>query len=426
LACAILSAPAFGQSDFRRPGGDSAFELSISQEFGDSLEPAIVVNVSIPYRRLIFFSRGQRYESRYRVYLELKDARGKRIRGEVWEESISTGRFGETTSSALAASSRKVFTVSPGSYRAVVTVEVIDTSRRFVEEQAVRVVQSGRGKLGISAPVFRTHPEDSLSERPRDGEISVAACPSFADETARINPGAVYGGFDGWARVVYNLEVPSKVDVVPLVLTVRVRDERGIIVRYARRGFERGEGARAPLCLDLNIDRIAIGAYEIDVVVGTLDGSQRSQSRGRFIVLFNRGLLDEHIGDCVELLSLIADEADARLIAEAPPEKRIEAWADFWRKRDPTRSTESNEAFGEFLQRLKHVLATFSQHQPGWRTDMGRTYLENGSPDSVEERQDPNLGRRYVLWYYNSKGIVYIFEDAIGSGEYRLVATRMI
>jgi len=426
MAFSTLSAPASGQVDFDRPDRETAFELSISQEFGDSLRPAIIVNASIPYRRLVFFMRGQRYESRYRVYLELKDSHGKRVRGEVWEESVSTGDFKETTSAAFAASSRRAFSVAPGAYRAVVTIEVIDTSRRFTEEQAVRVVEGGKGRLEISAPVFRTHPGDSLSEKPREGEISVSICPPSAGETTRINPGGIYGDFNGWARIVYNLVTPSTREQKPLALTARVRNTRGIIVLYARKVFDRIESGRAALCLDINIDNLGIGSYGIDVVAGTLDGEQRSESQGRFTVLFNRGLLGEHIGDLVELLSIVADEKDARLIADAPPAERVNAWARFWRKRDPTRSTESNEAFGEFLQRLKYVLASFSKHQPGWRTDMGKTYLKNGSPDKVEDRQESRLGRSYVLWYYNSKGIVYIFEDAIGTGEYRLVTTEMI
>jgi GWxTD domain-containing protein len=425
-ACGALAAPAVGQGDFNRPVRESAFELSISQEFGDSLKPTIAVNASIPYRRLVFFVRGQRYEARYRVYLELRDTHGRRVRGEVWEESVSTGSFRETTSSALAASSQRVFSVSPGSYRAVVTIEVVDTSRRFSEEQSVRVVEGGGGKLEISTPVFRTHPGDSLTERPRDGEISISICPPSAAESTRINPGAVYGDFAGWARIVYNLETPSTGETAPLVLTARIRDARGIVVRYARKGFDRIEGGRAQLCIDLNIDNLRIGSYEIDVVAGTVDGSQRSHSQGGYTVLFNKGLLGEHIGDLVELLSLVADEKEARLIEEAPPAKRVDAWTAFWRRRDPSRSTESNEAFGEFLQRLRYVLSSFSKHQPGWRTDMGRTYLKNGSPDRVEDRQDSRLGRSYVLWYYNSKGIVYIFEDAIGTGEYRLVTTEVI
>ena len=66
------ASPARGQETLNRPVEETAFELSVSQEFNESSKPAIVVNASIPYRRLVFFLRERRYEARYRVYLELK------------------------------------------------------------------------------------------------------------------------------------------------------------------------------------------------------------------------------------------------------------------------------------------------------------------------------------------------------------------
>jgi GWxTD domain-containing protein len=426
LICAGRPVPAVGQEDFNRPQHEAAFELSISQEFGENAKPAITVTTSIPYRRLIFFMRGQRYEARYRVYFELKDSHGKRVRGDVWEESIATGSFRETTSAVLAAISRRTFPASPGEYRAAVTIEVIDTSRRFSEEQTVRVVGEGMGRLELSSPVFYTQIGDSLSPGPRSGEIAVSTCSTRADGTARINPGAVYGSLDGWARIVCSVVTPAAVGGTPFAVTARVRDARGLIVLYARKTFDRIEGGHASICLDINVDGFVLGGYEIEAVAETPDGAQKSEAAGRFTVLFNRSLLGARIADLVEILSIFADEKEARLIADAPPAGRVQAWASFWRKRDPTPSTGTNEAFDEFFQRLKYVLENFSKHQPGWRTDMGKIHIKNGAPDKVEDRQDERTGAYYRLWYYYSKGIAYVFEDAIGTGEYRLLTTEMI
>jgi GWxTD domain-containing protein len=426
LCCAARAAPAVAQEDLNRTPRDIAFELSISQEFGENTKPAILVTTSLPYRRLIFFKRGQRYEARYRVYFELKDVHGKRVRGEVWEESVLAGTFGETTSGAVMAVSRKTFPIDPGEYRAFVTIEVIDTSRRFSEEQAVRVVGEGMGRLELSPPVFYTHAEDSLATKPRDGELAVSLCPSPAGGEVRINPGAVYGSLGGWVRIVSTVVAPTAAGRTPFAITTRVRDARGAIVLYARRPFDAIEGGHSSICLEINVDAFALGEYEIESIAETPDGAQRSEAGGRFTVLFNKALFGARVGDLVEILTLVADEKDARLIAEAPPAERVNAWASFWRKRDPTPSTATNEAFDEFLQRLRYVLTNFSKHQPGWRTDMGKIYMKNGPPDKVDDRQDPRTGMYYRVWSYYSKGIAYVFEDAIGTGEYRLLTTEMI
>jgi GWxTD domain-containing protein len=420
------ASPARGQGMFERPVEETAFELSVSQQFDESSKPAIVVTASIPFRRLVFFLRDRQYQARYRVYLELKKRRGTSAPGRVWEESIAVDSFRETTSAARFAATRRTFPVDPGEYTAIVTIEVIDTSRRFREEQAVRVVGGETGRLEVSTPVFYACREDSLFSKPRDGEIAVSTCPSSGEAGSRINPGAVYGDFGGWARVVFGVVAPAAQDGDSLVLTARMRDARGAVLRYTKETLPRDGARHSALCLEIGLDSLPIGEYEIDAVLETADGAQRSQSSGRFVLLFNAGLLVSRVDDLVDLLSLVADEKEARAVAEAPAAERVHAWALFWRKLDPTPATESNEAFGDFLQRLRYVLKSFSKHQPGWRMDMGKIYIQNGRPDKVEDRQEPRMGRNYQLWYYYSKGIVFIFEDSIGSGEYHLLSTEMM
>jgi GWxTD domain-containing protein len=423
--CFAAAGPVRSQMMFDRQVEETTFELSVSQEFDEGSKPAIVVSASIPYRRLVFFLRGQRYEARYRVYLELKARHGASAPGRVWEESVAVDSFRETTSAARFAATRRAFPADPGEYTAIVTIEVIDTSRRFREEQAVRVVGEETGRLQVSTPVFYTCREDSLSPKPRNGEIAVSTCPFSGGVGARINPGAVYGDFGGWARVLFSIVAPAQ-GGDSLVLTARMRDSRGAVVLYTKDTIRRGGQGHSALCLEIGLDSLPIGEYEVDAVLETADGAQRSQSTGEFALLFNTGLLVARVDDLVDLLSLVADEKDARAVGEAPAAERVRAWALFWRKLDPTPATESNEAFGDFLQRLRYALKSFSRHEPGWRTDMGKVYIQNGRPDKVEDRQEPRMGRYYQLWYYYSKGVVFVFEDPIGTGEYHLLSTEMM
>jgi GWxTD domain-containing protein len=118
-------------------------------------------------------------------------------------------------------------------------------------------------------------------------------------------------------------------------------------------------------------------------------------------------------------------------IRKAGPEERFAAWKAFWLKRDPTPSTNANEEYGEFLRRLRHVLASFARHKPGWQTDMGKVYMRNGPPDKIESAGESATASSrpatyYTLWYYYSQGLVYVFEDVLGSGDPRLLMTRVM
>jgi GWxTD domain-containing protein len=424
--CLAAAGRADGQGAPDRPIEQSAFELSVSQNFGDSAKQTIEVTASVPYRRLVFFYRDRRYEARYRVYLELKGKRGKNAPGGVWEETVVVDEFRETTSAARFSMTRRTVPVDPGDYTVTVTVEVIGTSRRFRETRRLLVVGGDTPGLVLSNPEFYSRrAEDSLSAKPLGDSIAVSACPAAGESGARINPGGVYGDFGGWARVVFGVVAPPPGAADSLLLAIRLLDGRGAAVREARRPVDLGGARRSSLCVELNLDAIPIGEYEIRAVFETADGKLRSEAAGRFVVLFNVGLLSR-TDDLVELLSLAGGEKAARAVAAASAAERVRAWSAFWRDLDPTPSTESNEAFGEFLQRLKYTLAAFSKHRPGWRTAMGRIYIEHGPPDKVEDRQTSRLGGNYQLWYYYSKGVVYVFEDTIGTGDYHLLSTEMM
>ncbi len=405
-----------------REGG---FELFLNQDYGEGAESVLVAGVAIPYRRLVFFLREGRYEARYRVYLELKDESGKLLRGEVWEETVSAGSFSETTSSASLARSSRRFPAAPGKYRAKATVEIVDTSRRFTREETARIVGGTGGRLELSNPSFYAGAPDSLAAGPTADAIGFSLCGRDSAAIAGASQASVFEQPGVSARVRYDLFVPEGEAGRRIVFSTRIRGASGAVVRYHRAVLsDRRPGAEA-LCLDLRIDDWRIGYYTIENVVESPAAGQRQEAGGRFLILFNGGLLGKHIADCATLLSMVADKDEAAGVTDAPPGERLRAWGEFWRKRDPTPQTRANEAFGEFLERLRHVLESYSRREPGFRTDRGRIYIENGPPDRIESRSEAGA-QTYELWFYTRKGVVYIFEDAIGSDDFRLVATRLI
>ncbi|HSG28783.1 MAG TPA: hypothetical protein VLA34_09905, partial [Candidatus Krumholzibacterium sp.] len=58
---------------------------------------------------------------------------------------------------------------------------------------------------------------------------------------------------------------------------------------------------------------------------------------------------------------------------------------------------------------------------------MGKVFIRNGNPDRITDRAGNQyaMGSAYQLWYYDSKGLVYIFQNTMGGGEYRLIDTQM-
>lgn len=397
------------------------FELSIRQIFDQDNRPVIVVTTSIPNSRLVFLLDGDRYVSRYRVFFELRPKKGKGTQGEVWEEKVTAENYSTTQSSKNISTSQRRFTIASGDYRIKVSIEVVDTSLRFSREKKIRVVEHGQGSLVISEPIFMIPLRNVGIGKPTPGEIRVGLCGE--DESFLQSSNAIYHGFDLWTRVSYTVVGPFAGD--GLAVTARVVDARKRTHLYNHSVLtETGEG-HLQLCLDFQIDNLQLGEYGIEISAAMPDGDERAVAAGKFSVLFTRNSFSARFEQTLEILSIVADEDELKELREAPPGERLEAWRRFWKKRDPTSSTDSNERLDEFLSRLSYVTRTFSLFGPGWQTDRGRVYIRHGRPDKISDASS-GIGRSYQYWYYYSLGAVFIFEDPVGTGEYQLVSTELL
>lgn len=101
---------------------------------------------------------------------------------------------------------------------------------------------------------------------------------------------------------------------------------------------------------------------------------------------------------------------------------------EFWEKRDPNPSSEENEAYMEFMQRIEFATRWFDEHRGqmrGWDSLRGRILLQLGFPDRRKTGNSVFLTdqyeRRYSnyeLWYYREYGLRLLFVDRNGFGQY--------
>jgi GWxTD domain-containing protein len=100
---------------------------------------------------------------------------------------------------------------------------------------------------------------------------------------------------------------------------------------------------------------------------------------------------------------------------------------EFWRRRNPTPGSATNQAMLDFYRQVAYANDAFRQSRVasmlGWRTDRGRIYLRHGSPDDV--RRNPVADKPYEVWKYTrDRGYWYVFLDRNGLGDYALIATN--
>ena len=127
----------------------------------------------------------------------------------------------------------------------------------------------------------------------------------------------------------------------------------------------------------------------------------------------------------LEVLRYIATDAEiAEIDRLGTPEERQAFWEKFWRNRDPTPETLRNEAMEEFYKRVRYADQRFGVGGAGWKTDMGRIYIQYGQPDEIVRNPFRFDGPPEEIWYYYKSRRTFVFVDRGGFGRYELDLER--
>lgn len=96
----------------------------------------------------------------------------------------------------------------------------------------------------------------------------------------------------------------------------------------------------------------------------------------------------------------------------------------FWKARDLTPETPSNEFKRDYLEKVKKANQLYSNIQKkGWQTDRGRVLLLYGDPSEVERFPNEISTKPYEIWHYNDLegGVIFVFADLTGFSDYTLI-----
>jgi len=132
----------------------------------------------------------------------------------------------------------------------------------------------------------------------------------------------------------------------------------------------------------------------------------------------------EDFDKAIDQLKYIASKKEIKKIKQDEGHKKLEAFKEFWKKRDPKPDTKINEKMIEYYRRINFALNSFSSSRKsdGWMTDRGYIYVIMGGPDEIYRQQFDTYGNPYETWYYYMKKRSYTFIDETGFGDFTLVS----
>jgi GWxTD domain-containing protein len=138
---------------------------------------------------------------------------------------------------------------------------------------------------------------------------------------------------------------------------------------------------------------------------------------------------EEEIEIAKEPVSLVAESGEmSKWSKDLSLRAKRRFLTDFWKRRDPTPETPVNETRQLFYAAVAYADKTYGEGsgraaRPGWKTDRGRIYVKNGSPDETLDRVQAGRSVPYQVWRYRrGRDRYYIFADrSNGIGIYQLV-----
>ncbi len=343
------------------------------------------------------------WQARYDLELMIYGGSRELAAYKILRDTVTVSRFELTNSRINPRTHAMHFNLKPGDYTWRLKLLNAEQLPLIEREDRLKVPDFGLDQLQISDILLA----DSL-----DCSAGLYA----------LNLRGVFSRNSGAVGVIYELYPPAGADSVRTQLTLSDLSGRKMMEQRESRPAE-------PVlhgCIDLGKEITKPGEYLLQIRASA--GSRSLQTSQRLFLLWGHaagpGLSNEA---AVEQLALIAKGSTIREILRAQGEEREKLVDAFWAQRDPTPGTPENELKDEFYLRLDFANQQFGEPvsgRPGWRTDRGRVFIQNGTPDQIE-KQGGEMGMASAeIWSYNRLNRRYLFVDRMNNGEFRLLKTE--
>lgn len=328
------------------------------------------------------------------------------------------------------------FAIQPGLYKTSVTIrDQADTSRFGLYTESTAISSFGGGDLMVS------HIE-LASQIVRGGNAEEMFVKNGL--TVYPNPSKFFG--TNLPRLflyaeVYNLENKIGQENNSYDVEYILSDESGNVVKQYEPKTTKKVSNTAVVLHSLPVISLKTGRYVLTVRVTDNVNKKQAQTREMFIVFREGESFDEVKSDesyfanldepgatrAGVLVSYVGTQDHKKIYDKLDLAGKREFLDRFWRERDPSPGTKTNETLIEHYRRLDEAEQRFSSpNVPGYRTDMGRVYITYGPPASLEKHEFEQNVVPYQIWFYlqlpnQPTQTIFVFAEKEGSSQLKLI-----
>ena len=368
----------------------------------DSATTRVDAFIQVPYNQIQFVKSDKGFTASYTVTISVfNDSREKLVVEKTWNEEVNEKDFEQTNSQNNYNLSFKSFFLIPGSYIIRSSVEDKESKKEYSTENPFKV--------------------KSLEETPALSDVIFISKMSETGDAKKILPnvsGNVATQKEG-VPVFFEAYSDSAKDVrIEYIIT---NDKKDII--FQSNESQHLDSGKTQIFHTIKDSSISLGKYLLTISI--------LNDRGAAVASTNKGFYSKWSGVpstvkdldlAVDQMVYIASQSELDYIQDAKTkDEKTKRYLEFWKKKDPSPSTEENEVFNEYYRRIEYANQHFSHYVKGWKTDRGMVFILLGAPNNVDRHPFDVDSKPYEIWQYYQMNKQFIFVDENGFGDYRLI-----
>ena len=436
LLLVMLSSQIMSQQNENQNKGNLSFYFETTQfkYFQDNEQSYFQVFFYMPRNILKFIKADSFYNAKFSVDVKLSDLQDTtNIASKQWTTTINDNISEKDTIADVPVLFESNFAIKPSKYKLSIRIKDLNDSIRWGFQQAILEIPSYKSKeLQVSDIQFSTQ----ISKSDKTEELFLKN-----GYVVVPNPSKVFGS--NLPRMflyaeIYNLQYPSKEGYLAEFI---ITDEQGSVIKEMPTKNFKKSGESSVIMHSLNIISLSTGRYFLVLRIKDLNNQTVSQSKKMFIVyhegesLSNITDFDSFFKD-LDLVSVelaenvifyLMNDQERKTIKQLDLEGKKKFFDRFWKDRDPSPGTKTNENLIEYYKRFSEANQRFSSpNRQGWRTDMGRVLMIYGPPGQIEKHEFETKVFPYQRWYYyqlkdQPTQTEFIFANKDGTGIYQLI-----